>query len=217
MARVKYSSVGHTGKGRLEAESLLLAFTLAISLAACSPQQPAAPASVATSRPVTTQSEVPQTPTSIPQLVDINDGGFSLAVQSDLEFDTNDSSISISDKRGGLIISLNGRPYVESSYTIQTFLGKYLDEMASKGGSLHQSDPYEVVIDGKSGIAVDFTGSFLDQPITGKAVAVSPEEDFIVFGLGMSLQNAGSGGWSESGSLVFETILASIEFKEEAK
>jgi hypothetical protein len=89
--------------------------------------------------------------------------------------------------------------------------------MASRGGTLHQSAPYEVVIDGKRGIAVDFTGSFLDQPITGKAVAVSPGEDFIVFGLGMSLQNKSQGGWIESGSPIFETILASIEFREEVR
>jgi len=63
----------------------------------------------------------------------------------------------------------------------------------------------QVVIDGRSGIAVDFTG---------KAVAVSPGEDFIVFDLGMSLQNASPEGWAESGSLIFETLLASIQFKE---
>jgi hypothetical protein len=191
--------------------------TLAISLAACSSQRPAAPASVVTSESVNTRAAILQTPASLPQFIDIRDGGFSLAVQPDLEFDTDDSSISISDTGGGLIISLNGRPYVESSYTLQSFLGKYLDEMASRGGSLHQSDPYEVFIDGRSGIAVDFTGSFLDQPITGKAVAVSPGEDFIVFGLGMSLENASPEGWTKSGSPVFETILASIEFKEEVK
>jgi hypothetical protein len=215
MVRVKHSSVGITVKRRMGTECLFLAFILAISLASCSPQQPAA--TVVTSEPVYTQAAVLQTPTSIPRFIDIKDGGFSLAVQPDLEFDTDAASISISDKRGGLVISLNGRPYVASSYTLQTFLGKYLDEMASRGGTLHQSDPYAVVIDGKNGIAVDFTGSFLDQPITGKAVAVSPGEDFIVFGLGMSLQNASPDGWAESGSLIFETILASIEFKEKVK
>lgn len=212
MALVKYSLFGQPDKWRL-----FLAFTLAICLAACSPQQLAAPAMRVPSQPVNTQAAILQTPTSIPRFIDIRKGGFSMAVQPDLEFDTNKSSISISDKSGGLIISLNGRPYVASSYTLQTFLGKYLDEMASRGGSLHQSDPYEVVIDGKSGIAVDFTGSFLNQPITGKAVAVSPGEDFIIFGLGMSLQNASPEGWAKSGSLVFETILASIQFKEDVK
>ncbi len=217
MAWLKYSLSGQPVKCRMEAESLLLALILTVSLAACSHQQPAAPAMVVTSGPVNTQTAILQTTTFESQSIDIRDGGFSLAVQPDLTFDTDDSSISISDKRGGLIISLNGRPYVESSYTLRTFLGKYLDEMASRGGSLHQSDPYGVVIDGRSGIAVDFTGSFLDQPITGKAIAVSPGEGFIVFGMGMSLQNASMGGWAESGSLIFETILASIDFKEQVK
>ena len=217
MALMKFSLFGKPAKRRVEAESLLLAFTLAISLASCSPQRPAAPASVVTSGPVNTQPAFLQTPALESHFIEIKDGGFSLAVQSDLEFNTDESSISISDKRGGLIISLNGRPYVESSYTLQTFLGKYIDEMASRGGSLHQSEPYEIVIDDRSGIAVDFTGNFLDQPVTGKAVAVSPGEDFIVFGLGMSLQDASPVGWAESDSLIFETILASIEFKEAVK
>ena len=212
MVLVKYLFFGHLDKRRW-----LLAFTLAISLAACSLPQPATPEMMFPSQPVSTQAAVLQTPISESPSIDIREGGFSLAVQPDLEFKMDVSSISISDKRGGLIISLNGRPYVASSYTLQTFLRKYLDEMASRGGSLHQSDPYEVVIDGRNGIAVDFTGTFLDQPITGKAVAVSPGEDFIVFGLGMSLRNASPEGWAESGSLIFETILASIEFKEEVR
>ena len=212
MTLVKYLLFWHFGK-----KKLLLACTLAISLTACSTLQPATPAMVVPSQMVSTQTSIPQTRASDSQFIEIKEGGFSLAVQPDLEFDTDSSSISISDKRGGLIVSLNGRPYIASSYTLQTFLGKYLEEMASKGGSLHQSDPYEVVIDGRSGIAVDFTGNFLDQPITGKAVAVSPGEDFIVFGLGMSLQNGSPEGWAGSGSVIFETILASMEFKEEVK
>ena len=212
MTLMKYLLFGQFNKRRL-----LLAFTMAISLTACSTLQPATPAMVTPSQTVSTQTAIPQTRTSASQFIEIKEGGFSLAVQPDLEFNTDASSISISDKRGGLIISLNGRPYVASSYTLQSFLGKYLDEMTSRGGSLHQSDPYDVVVDGKNGIAVDFTGSFLDQPITGKAVAVSPGEDFIVFGLGMSVQNVSPEAWAESGSSIFETILASIEFKEEVK
>lgn len=212
MTLVKYFLFEQFAKRRL-----LLAFTMAISLTACSTLQPDTPAMVVPSQMASTQTAIPQTRTSESQFIEIKEGGFSLAVQPDLEFDTDASSISISDKRGGLIVSLNGRPYIASSYTLQTFLGKYLEEMASKGGSLHQSDPYEVVIDGRSGIAVDFTGNFLDQPITGKAVAVSPGEDFIVFGLGMSLQNGSPEGWAGSGSVIFETILASMEFKEEVK
>ena len=212
MTLVKYLLFWHFDK-----KKLFLACTLAISLTACSTLQPATPAMVVPSQTVSTQPAIPQTRTSDSQFIEIKEGGFSLAVQPDLEFDTDASSISISDKRGGLIVSLNGRPYIASSYTLQTFLGKYLEEMASKGGSLHQSDPYEVVIDGKSGIAVDFTGNFFDQPITGKAVAVSPGEDFIVFGLGMSLQNGSPEGWAGSGSVIFEMILASIKFKEEVR
>lgn len=89
--------------------------------------------------------------------------------------------------------------------------------MASRGGTFDQGEPYEVVIDGSSGVAIDFSGSFLENPIKGKAVAVSPGRDFIIFGLGMSLLNLHENGWAESGSTDFETILDSIDFKEEVK
>jgi hypothetical protein len=198
-------------------QRLLPDMILAMLLASCAVQRPAAPAPVNSPEPVNTSAPVPTRVTAAPEFIDIGSGGFSLAIQPELEFEAHDDSISISDRRGELVISLNGRPYVASSYTIESFLGKYLAEMASRGGSFEQGEPYEIVIDGKNGIAVDFSGSFLDNPVTGKAVAVSPGEDFIVFGLGMSLLTGRENGWAESGSMIFETIIDSINFKDEVK
>jgi hypothetical protein len=194
-----------------------LVFISFMLLVSCAPEQPSIPAPTPTPKPVNTSTAVPQRSTTEPKLIDISSGGFTLAIQPGLDFEAHEDSISISDRRGEFIVSLNGRPYVASSYTLQSFLGKYLVEMASRGGSLDQGEPYEIVIDGKTGFAVDFSGSFLDHPVTGKAVAVSPGEDFIVFGLGMSLLNERENGWDESGSMIFENILDSIDFKEEVK
>jgi hypothetical protein len=89
--------------------------------------------------------------------------------------------------------------------------------MASRGGSFKQSDPYEISIDGMSGIAVNLTGNFLNDPMAGKAVAISPGKDFIIFGLGMSNLGTHKNGWNESGSVIFESIIESIKFKDEVK
>ena len=191
--------------------SVLLPVMLLVS---CTSQKAAPTLPISTSKPVNTLMAVPQGATAAPEFIDISSGRFTLAIQPGLEFEARNDSISISDQRGELVVSLNGRPYVASSYTLQSFLGKYLTEMASRGGSFEQGEPYEIAIDGTNGLAVDFSGSFLDNPIAGKAVAVSPGEDFIVFGLGMSLLNERENGWTESGSLIFETILDSIVFKE---
>jgi hypothetical protein len=189
---------------------VLLLFMNAVISASCA-STPQTPASSVTS--------VPFQPTAAqaPQLIDLKNGGFSLAIHSDLEFDTDDYSVNISDKGGELIISLNGKPYIASLYTLESFLDRYLAEMAARGGSFHESDPYEINIDGMSGIAIDLTGNFLNDPMAGKAVAISPGKDFIIFGLGMSNQGTHKNGWMESGSPIFEAIIASIKFKEEVK
>lgn len=136
-----------------------------------------------------------------------------MSLQPELEFDIDDRSINISDKEGRLVISLNGRDYIASEYTLEIFLGRYLAEMESRGGMFVQGDPYEIMVDGMSGVAIDFTGVFLDSPIAGKGIIVSPQQDFIVFGLGMSNLGGNGNAWEETGSVIFEDILASIHFK----
>jgi hypothetical protein len=184
-------------------------------LASCASQAGIKPLSTPSPQPALTATLIPSTLAA--QFIDLKSGGFSLAVQPELEFETDDYSINLSDKKGELIISLNGKPYIASIYTVESFLDRYLAEMASRGGSFHRSDPYEVTIDGMSGVAIDLTGNFLNDPMAGKAVAISPGKDFIVFGLGMSNLGTHKNGWAESGSVIFEAMIASIKFKEEVK
>ena len=189
-----------------------------LMLAACASQPPVTTSTpVPTPRQTNTPAPTPRLLTPTPQFIELKSGGFSLTLQKEFEFDIRDDSINMSDKSGELIISLNGRPYIASGYTLDSFLEKYILEMASRGGSLDHGDSYKIVIDGMDGIAVDFTGKFLDMPIAGKAIAVSPGKDFIVFGLGMSNLNSHKNGWNETGSPAFEEILASIKFKDEVK
>jgi len=194
---------------------LLILLTSMTILASCASQPIVTPAPALATEPANISTPVPLTSTA--QLVDLKSGGFSLAVQPELEFETDDYSINLSDRGGELLISLNGKPYIASIYTLESFLDKYLAEMASRGGSFDGSDPYEVTIDGMSGIAIDLTGNFLNDPMAGKAVAISPGEDFIIFGLGMSNLGTHKNGWAESGSVIFEALIASIKFKEEVK
>ena len=194
---------------------ILILLTSAMISASCTSQPGIKPISTLTPQPAITATLLP--PTLATRFVDLKSGGFSLAVQPELDFETDDYSINLSDKGGQLIISLNGKPYIASIYTLESFLDKYLTEMASRGGSFDRSDPYEINIDGMSGIAVDLTGNFLNDPMAGKAVAISPGKDFIIFGLGMSNQGTRKNSWTESGSPIFEAIIASIKFKEEVK
>jgi hypothetical protein len=198
--------------------TLILLMT-AMILVSCTSQPTVTTAPTFTPEPANTSTSIPLTPTvtQAPQLVNLKNGGFSLSVQSELDFDTDDYSINISDRGGELIISLNGKPYIASIYTLESFLDKYIVEMASRGGSFNQSNPYEISVDGMRGIAIDLTGNFLNDPMAGKAVAISPGKDFIIFGLAMSNLGTHKNGWAESGSPIFESIIASIKFKNHVK
>ncbi|HEX9386212.1 MAG TPA: hypothetical protein VF918_07825 [Anaerolineales bacterium] len=194
---------------------IFILLTNATILISCASQPGIKPVSTNTPQPALTATLIPST--LAVQFIDLKSGGFSLAVQPKLDFDTDDYSVNISDKGGELIISLNGKPYIESIYTLESFLDKYIVEMASRGGSFNQSDPYGISIDGMNGIAIDLTGTFLNDPMAGRAVAISPGKDFIIFGLGMSNLGTHKNGWDESGSVIFEAIIASIKFKDEVK
>ena len=194
---------------------LLILLTSTAILTSCASQPGVRPVSTATLQPAVTATLIP--PTLGARFIDLKSGGFSLAVQPELDFETDDYSINLSDKGGELIISLNGKPYIASVYTLESFLGKYIVEVAARGGSFQQSDPYEISVDGMSGIGIDLTGNFLNDPMAGKAVAISPGKDFIIFGLGMSNLGTHKNGWVESGSAIFEALIASIKFNEEVK
>lgn len=156
----------------------------------------------------------PDTPEPSSRVIDVKGGGFSLSIREDLEFDVDDVSINLSDDQGLLVMSLNGRPYISSEYTLESFLGKYLTEMEARGGTFVRGVPYEIIIDDRNGLAIDLTGTFLDRPIAGRGIIISPGEDFVVFGLGMSILGGNKNAWAESGSVIFEDILASIRFKD---
>jgi len=198
---------------------LYISLIWAIPLFACASQPTLIPTPVLidTPKPSNTSTPVPPTPIPIEEFIELKSGGFSLIVQPDLEFDIDDFSITLSDHRGDLVISLNGKPYIESNYTLESFLGKYVDEIAGRGGVLIPSDPYDIIIDGIDGIAVDLSGIFLGAPIAGKAIIISPGKDFVFFGLGMSNQSSHENSWGESGSLIFETLIDTVKFKEEVK
>ena len=85
------------------------------------PQAGIKPISTITPQPALTATLFP--PTLGTRFIDLKSGGFSLAVQPELEFDTDDYSINLSDKGGELIISLNGKPYIASIYTARVLSG----------------------------------------------------------------------------------------------
>jgi hypothetical protein len=198
---------------------VFLLATATILLFACASQPEPTP----TSTPAPTITITPR-PTFTPEptftiepfrFIELKSGGFSLSIHPHLEFEINDRAINLSDSQATFIVSINGTAYIASEYTMESFLSKYVDEIAAREGAFIHSTPYEIEIDGVNGTAFNISGVFLDTPIAGKAFVISPRENFVVFGLGMSNLTTNKNEWAETGSDVFETLIASIKFKEE--
>jgi hypothetical protein len=202
----------------------VLSIVLTISvLIACTPA--ANMENDTTSTPTATFTNIPDPtsppksipPTAEPRLVNLKRGGFSFSIQPTLKFDIDGYSVNLSDPSGELSISLNRKPYIASAYTLESFLGKYVDEIAARGGTLNPGTPYQIMIDGISGLAVDLSGDFLNDPVAGKAIIISPGKDFIVFGLALYNLSTHENGWAEMGSVAFEMLIESIKFQDKVK
>lgn len=178
------------------------------------PTATSTPPPTATPIPTATQTQVPATPTPTAELIPVEEGGFSILVSRELETDLQGNTIGIFDQGSTLIISFTGTAYQETQYTLNDVIDQYLDELASKGGTFNQSEPSAVMVDGREGISVDLTGILFEAPIEGRAIAVSPAKDFIVFGLGISNLSEEEENWRKSGSVIFQELLDSLTFTE---
>lgn len=170
----------------------------------------------ATPVPTATQTPtpVPPSPTPAAERMTVEEGGFSLLVSRDLDTDLQKNTIGIFDKGQTLIISFTGTPYQASQYTLNEVIDQYLSELESRGGNFEPSEPTSITVDGAEGISVDLTGILFEAPIEGRAIAVSPARDFVIFGLGISNLASDEENWQKSGSLIFQELLDSIEFTE---
>lgn len=199
--------------------SLILIFILLMACNFTALQEPAAtptntvpPTSTPPPTATPTPTPVPASPTPEAKLIDVKDGGFSILVPNNLDFDLNENTVGISDKDGMLLISFTGTPYEETNYTPRQVIDEFLNEVASRGGNFNQSEPSNIVIDGIEGISIDLTGDLFNAQIKGRAIAVSPAENFILFGLGVSNLSSDNENWEKSGSVIFQGLLDSIKF-----
>lgn len=176
------------------------------------------PKPTATPTPLPTLTPTPlPTNTSIPVLgvskVDVPDGGFSLFVPQFLEFDVDENTVGIFSEV--LIVSFTGTVYDSSTSSLEDVIDDFLTELSTDGSELIKdgaSSP--IFVDDAEGIAFDLTGNLLGAPIEGQAIAVSPKEDFIVFGLAVSNLTSDDGLWKESASTLFQSMLDSMTFIE---
>jgi hypothetical protein len=188
---------------------------LVIAQIACSALATPEPTATVTPPPTLTATVVPTatiTSTPAPQTAIINGNGFTLEVPVELDVEVKKQVVGIFDKPGTLIISLTRTPYDGSANELSDVIDEYLNGIAERGGEFIQSEPSPVMVDGVEGISVDLTGTLFDAPIEGRAIALSPEEDSVFFGMGLSNLSTDEELWQTSGSTIFQGLLDTLQF-----
>lgn len=196
---------------KLSIAFLVLIQTACSALAIPEPTATSTPPPTATSTPtVVPTATATEPPTLVVSTVQGN--GFSLDVSNDLDVDVQKNVVGIYDKEGMLIITFTRTPYDASTNTLQDVIDEYLNELAERGGEFIQSDASPVIVGGAEGLSIDLTGTLFDAPIEGKAIAVTPENNSVFFGLGVSnLSNDGE-LWQTTGSVIFQGLIDSLQF-----
>ncbi len=207
----------------------ILIFALLIACSFTTPQTPQAaqaptstPRPTDTPRPTSTASPtatptltpVPASPTQNKTLLNVEQGRFSVLVPENLKVDYADNAISVSDESGALTISFEGNSYDHTKYTLNQIINQRVDELAAQGGRLDQGASATITVDGKQGVAIDLSGNLFAQTLKGRAIAVSPSEDFVIFGLGLFKSTANGETWETYGGAIFEDLLKSMQFNE---
>lgn len=189
---------------------------LQLGCGAIAPQATATPTQTATVTaspvPSSTPTLVPTPTAPAPETVDVEADGFTISVPLSMDFDMNNNVVGIFDKEGTFIVSFTRSPYNSDSISLQNVIDDYLNEVASQGGEFNQGESYPVTIGGAEGIAVDITGTLFEAPIAGRAIAVSPAEDSVFFGLGVSNLANNEELWETRGMEDFETLTDSVQF-----
>lgn len=176
------------------------------------PEPTPTPQPTSTSTPVPTATAT-LTPAPVVTQVDVTNGGFSLSVPDDFDVDIQEGTVGIFNDV--IIISFTGTPYESSENSLEDVIDDFLSELSRDGSELNRSSEAKpIVIDNAEGIAFDLTGNLFGAPIEGQAIAVSPTEEFIIFGIGVANLISDDRLWKESGSIIFQSMLDSMTFTE---
>ncbi|MFN8399870.1 MAG: hypothetical protein U0X74_07640 [Anaerolineales bacterium] len=195
--------------------SVVLLLLLQISCSAATPE----PTATSTLLPPTATETPTQVPTAtqpaspMPDAITYEGNGFRFDVPDTLDVDMQKNAVGIYDKSGMLIISFTRVPYDAASDTLEDVINEYLAEISSRSsGELTQSEVTAITVAGADGISVDLTGTLFERPIQGRAIAVVPGKDSVLFGMGVSNLVNDEKLWQSTGSLIFQGLLDSLEF-----
>lgn len=167
------------------------------------------PTATATHTPTVTNTPTPH-PTATQSLIYIPEGGFHFTPPWNYQIDYQGYITNLADQNFEVWYTLAGILEPVPFETSGDLVFEFVMEIDSRDDiSFDLGEYYEYTIDGLVGTASDLTGTILDEPTDGLAVAVIINQDHFFFAIAISKNNQ---KWLEEGLPNFEAMLASIRF-----
>ena len=194
---------------------LILISALLVGCGIQTPEPTALPAPTFTSTPLPTPTLTP-TPTATPALrtVKVEADGFTLHIPNSLGFEVTNKILGVYDQEGTFLASFMRSPFDGRTNSPEDVIDNYINAIAERGAKFTRSESTPITIGGVRGVSVEVTGILSDRPIEGRAVAVVPVQDSVLFAIGVSNLESGPDAWQTTGSVYFEAMLDTVEFIE---
>ena len=194
---------------------LILISALLVGCGAPTPEPTALPAPTFTPTPLPTPTLTP-TPTATPVLrtVKVEADGFTLHIPNSLGFEVTNKILGVYDQEGTFLASFMRSPFDGRTNSPEDVIDNYIKAITERGAKFTRSESTPITIGGVRGVSVEVTGILSDRPIEGRAVAVVPVQDSVLFAIGVSNLESGPDAWQTTGSVYFEAMLDTVEFIE---
>jgi len=143
----------------------------------------------------------------------IEEGGFSFRAPLGYESSYQYSQVTLTSDDGDTVVSLIGFR-TERSENLETDLERFAEIISATIGEFATSSSYQYLVDGTLGLAAEVTGTYGENPVTGRILVAAPNETQLFYALAISPDIDTGDGWEPEGRQAFELMIDSIAFHE---
>lgn len=167
-----------------------------------------------TPEPTSTFTPTPKPALELGEIQEVLAGGFSFRPVKGHDVSVERSFVGLVDPTGTIMISIYGVTDYSGDQSHEELVDEFLNELEGRGvAEFEKGEGYPITVSSVEGSVFDLSGSMLDEPIIGQAVLVMPSENQFLYGLAIADLSEDENNWEE-GSLLFETLLETIQFME---
>ena len=139
--------------------------------------------------------------------------GFSISVPFPLIYQNQKNIVLIATEDKSLSISFVGDTY-DGTQPLVDVIDRYLNSLEKRGATFFRGESVSIQVDGEDGVSMDLSGKLNDIDVLGRAIAVSPRSDLVLFGIALSKVDSDNSIWESEHSAIFQSLLDGIKFTD---